>query len=55
MLTFLTENLATILISLVMLGLIALAIRKMRRDKKKGASCGCGCDQCPSADMCHKP
>ncbi len=55
MLAFLTENLATIIICAVLLGIVALIIVNMVRKKKKGqsATCGCGCSECPSASVCH--
>lgn len=50
--SFLLENLATIIISLVIIALIALIIIKMIKDKRSGkSSCGCGCEHCNMA--CH--
>lgn len=48
MLTFLTDNMATVLISLMLMGIIFLIIRGMRRDRKAGKGCtGCsGCGSC---------
>lgn len=55
MLNFLAENWGTLLVGATLVTVISLIIVKMRRDKKKGASsCGCGCDHCPSATVCHK-
>lgn len=55
MLEFLTENLSTILIGAVILTVVALIIVKLARDRRKGKnSCGCGCENCPSACVCHK-
>lgn len=55
MLEFLKQYWSTILIGIVLAGVVALIIVKMIRDKKKGKhSCGCGCENCPSAGMCHK-
>ena len=42
----LTDNIGTIVISLVIVGIVILIIRKMRKDKKSGGSCGCGCSGC---------
>ena len=36
MLTFLTENLATIIIAVIVIGILAAIITKMIKDKKKG-------------------
>lgn len=55
MITFLSENLATILVSLVLVGIVAAVIVKMRKDKKAGvSSCGGNCQNCPSACHNHK-
>ncbi|HMM31670.1 MAG TPA: FeoB-associated Cys-rich membrane protein [Clostridia bacterium] len=41
---FLTQNLATIVISVVLVLFVALAIRSVVKSKKKGACAGCsGC------------
>ena len=57
MLAFLKDNLATIIISAVILAAVVLIIIKMRKDNKAGKSCGgcgSGCGSCPSSSMCHK-
>lgn len=55
MLEFIKENLATIIISLMLICLVAVIIHSRVSDKKKGkSSCGCGCEGCPSAALCHK-
>lgn len=51
---FLYGNLATILIGLILLGLMALAVRSIWRDKKQGKSCkSCGgsCSGCLGCSM----
>lgn len=54
MLTFLQNNLATILVGLVLLAVVGLVLYVMRRDKAAGkGSCGCSCSGCPSSGMCH--
>ena len=54
MLDFLSQNLATIIISLVLIVICALIVIKMRRNKKQGkTSCGCGCSACAMSGMCH--
>ncbi len=54
MLAWLTENLGTIVISLILLAAVAAIILSMIRDKKKGrSSCGCGGD-CAHCGACHK-
>ena len=56
MLDWITENLSTIVVSLILLLVVAVIIRKLVRDKKKGkSSCGCNCAHCAMAESCHKP
>ncbi|MDR3278631.1 MAG: FeoB-associated Cys-rich membrane protein [Oscillospiraceae bacterium] len=52
MLTFLSQNWATILVGALVLLVAALAVASLARDKKNGAGCGCGCDGCAAADGC---
>ncbi|MBO7663204.1 MAG: FeoB-associated Cys-rich membrane protein [Clostridia bacterium] len=50
------ENAGTIAVSLVLAGLVAWIIMKLRKDKKQGkSSCGGSCGCCPMAGSCHKP
>ncbi|MBQ1396914.1 MAG: FeoB-associated Cys-rich membrane protein [Clostridia bacterium] len=54
MMNFLTENIGTIIVCLILLAIVALAVRHLVVNKKKGkTSCGCGCANCPSAGICH--
>lgn len=54
MLTWLTENLATIIICMILAAVIVLVIISMVRRKKKGkSSCGCNCAGCPMNSSCH--
>lgn len=47
MISFLTDNMATIIISLILLGVVFFIIRGMIRDKKAGKGCsGCNCSDC---------
>ena len=51
---WLTDNLATIVVSLILIAIVALIIRKQIRDRLSGkSSCGCGCENCASRGMCH--
>lgn len=45
---------ADFILILVLIGAVALALRKMVRDRKRGACSGCasGCAQCPHAMRC---
>ena len=46
---------ATVIISLVLLAIVAGIITKMAKDKKSGkSSCDCGCISCPMSGECHK-
>ena len=54
MLNWLSQNLPTILVALVVLAVCTLIVVKMIRDKKKGkSSCGCGCEGCAHKGDCH--
>lgn len=54
MLEFLSNNISTIIVGAIVLGVVILAIRSMNKDKKAGKnSCGCGCSGCPNSSMCH--
>ncbi len=50
MMTFIIQNLGTIVVSLVIAALIVLVIRRMKKNK----GCGCGCGDCEMSDICHK-
>ncbi|MBR3039933.1 MAG: FeoB-associated Cys-rich membrane protein [Lachnospiraceae bacterium] len=55
MLTWIIENLGTIIVSLILVAIIGLVLYSRIRKKRKGIStCGCGCSSCPSNGMCHK-
>ena len=55
MLQAIVDNAGTILVSLMLIGIVAAAIMKIRRDRKQGkSSCGCGCSSCPMAGACHR-
>lgn len=55
MLEFLSANLGTIIVLVVLAIIVGAIIYKMYRDKKKGkSSCGCNCASCPMENECHK-
>ena len=56
MLTYISNNLATILVGLAILGAVVWVIAGMVKKKKSGKpiGCSCGCSQCPSASDCHR-
>ncbi|MCR4657749.1 MAG: FeoB-associated Cys-rich membrane protein [Lachnospiraceae bacterium] len=54
MIIWLTENLGTILISIVLIALVTAIIRSMIRDKKMGKrACGGNCASCMRAPICE--
>lgn len=54
MMTWVYENLATILICAVLLAIVIGIIAGLLRKKKQGiSSCGCGCSNCPMNGSCH--
>ena len=54
MITWLMENMATIIISAVLVLVVAAAVASMVRGKRKGkSSCGCGCAGCAMNGACH--
>jgi hypothetical protein len=56
MLGFIAQNLATILISAVLLAVVIWISAGLIKKKRSGksAGCGCGCANCPSASACRK-
>lgn len=51
---WLSANIGTILVLLIVCALVALVVRKMIRDRRKGkSSCGCNCAHCAMAGSCH--
>ena len=51
--TWLMNNLSTIIVCIVLIAVVVLIINKMIKDKKKGkSSCGCGCSNCAMAGKC---
>ena len=55
MFAWIAENLATILITLVLAVIVTLIILSLVKNKKKGkTSCGCNCAHCAMAGSCHQ-
>lgn len=55
MLQFLSENIATIALTLGLCVLVGAIIAYLVHEKKAGkTSCGCGCGTCAMRDKCHK-
>ena len=54
MLTWFVENMATIIISAVLVLVVAAILVSIVRGKRKGnSSCGCGCAGCAMHGACH--
>jgi len=54
MLAWLFENIATILICVVLLAIVAAIIINLIKNKRQGkSSCGNGCQSCPMSGTCH--
>lgn len=54
MFTWIMENVATIMISAVLILAVAAVIVNMVRNKRRGkSSCGCGCAGCAMNGACH--
>ena len=52
---WLSENIGTIIVSLVLILIIGMIIRGLIRDKKQGkSSCGNQCSHCPMSASCHR-
>lgn len=55
MLLFLLNNAGSLVVGFLLLLIVVLIVSKLIRDRKHGkSSCGCGCENCASAGMCHK-
>ena len=54
MISFITENLGTIIITVVLVAILATIVVKLVRDKRKGkSSCGGNCAHCAMGGSCH--
>jgi len=55
MLTYVSENLATIIISTLLMAVVVWIIIGLMKKKKRGkyAACGCSCSGCPGAVYCY--
>lgn len=51
---FISQNLGTILVLLVLLAAVAaIVIARLRAKKQGGSGCGSGCSGCPFSGKCH--
>ncbi len=54
MLQWIMENIGTIVITLVLLGIVAAIVVSLVKDKRRGkSSCGGNCGHCPMGGSCH--
>ncbi len=54
MIMWISENIATIIICIILTTLVIGIIASLIRNKKRGkSSCGCGCSGCAMSDSCH--
>ncbi|MCR4962425.1 MAG: FeoB-associated Cys-rich membrane protein [Firmicutes bacterium] len=55
MAAWITENMASIVIGLLLAAVVSLIVRSLIKNKKTGkSSCGCGCSHCPMSGACEK-
>ena len=53
--TWIINNIGTIITLIILLAIVALIIRHIKKDKAQGkSSCGCKCGGCPMSGSCHK-
>ena len=53
MLAWLQNNLGTLVVSGVLFALLAVIVKHVIKEKKRGGGCGCGCSSCAMRDRCH--
>ncbi len=54
MMDLIFNNIGSVMVSVVLLLIVVLIIRKLFNDKKRGiSSCGCNCKGCALAGSCH--
>ena len=54
MVAWIVGNIGTIIVCAVLIGVVALIVAAMVRNKKKGrSSCSCGCSGCAMSEHCH--
>lgn len=52
---WLTENLATVILSAVLVAIVTLIILHLVKNRRRGkSSCGCSCGSCPMNGSCHQ-
>ncbi len=52
--SWLSENIGTLVIVFVLAAVVALIVKHMKKDKAQGkSSCGCNCAHCALHGTCH--
>lgn len=52
---FFKQNLGTVAVLAVLVGILVPIILRIVKNKKRGiSSCGCGCADCPMSGKCHQ-
>ena len=55
MFTWLSANIGTVLITILLIAVVTGVLIKTVTDKRKGrSSCGCGCEHCAMRGACHQ-
>ena len=55
MIGWLSANLGTIIVAVILIAVVSLIIYKMIKDKKEGrSSCSHGCQNCAMKGTCHR-
>lgn len=53
--TWLLNNISTIIICIILIAVVTAIIANMVKNKRQGkTSCGCGCKSCAMRASCHK-
>ena len=54
MFAWLSENFASIIVLLILVGILTAIVMNMIKNKKAGkGSCSCGCEGCANKGSCH--
>ncbi len=55
MIAWISQNIATIIVCIVLIAVVAAIIVNLVKNKKQGkSSCGCNCKGCAMSGSCHK-
>ena len=52
--SWLSANIGTVAVILILAAVIVWIILSLRKDKKSGKSCSCGCESCAMRNSCHR-